>query len=197
MTRQLPAPITNLSLTPYNRMAVDLYRQVKSGKVLLDPPYQRGSVWTTDQRMDLMYSYLSGYPIGAAIFNDRMRGDWGYKVAYAVIDGRQRLETIVAWFDGQLAVPASWFESQYLRTGRVFADYGDGPYVDISDLTERGADKVESLMVLPVVVASVGDLASEADIYRLVNAGGTPHTPDDLARAAEVEAGQSRDQAAG
>lgn len=187
MTRQLRFPIDNLSLTPYNRMAVDIYHQIKKGQVLLDPPYQRGSVWTTDQRLDLMYSFLSGYPTGAILLNDRMRGGWGHQVAYAVVDGRQRLETIVAWFDGRLAIPASWIERKRQRAGRVFADYGDGPYVDISDLTENGALMVESRMALATVVAHVDRIEGEAEIYRLVNTGGTQQTAADLNRAAEVE----------
>jgi hypothetical protein len=187
MTRQLTAPIGHLSLTPYNRLAEDVYYQVKKGQILLDPPYQRGSVWTADQRLDLMYSYLSGYPIGAAIFNDRMRGSWGFKIAYAVIDGRQRLETVVAWFDGELAIPASWINPEWIRADAQPLDTGDGPYITVNDLTETGERGVSVRMPLPVVVASVDSLSAESEIYRLVNTGGTQHTPDDLTRAARVE----------
>lgn len=187
-TRQLVTPIRHLSLTPTHRTAEDIYHQVKRGRLVLDPPYQRGSVWTTDQRLDLMYSMLSGYPIGTAIFNDRMRGAWSrsgeFKVAYAVIDGRQRIETIVAWFSDQLAIPASWIADETIRD-RDYTD--DGPYVTLSDLTERGQRYVETRMSLPVVTAQVGTLADEAEIYRLVNAGGTAHTADDLARAQLIE----------
>lgn len=188
MTRHTNKPIKHLSLTPTNRMAVDIYHHVKKGRIVLDPPYQRGSVWTADQRLDLMFSYLSGYPIGAAIFNDRMRGAWArggdFTVSYAVIDGRQRIETIVAWFDGDLAIPASWLPADFIRVSRSTAD---GPYVTIRDLTELGDLYVESRMPLPVVTTHVDTLTAEAKIYRLVNAGGTAHTPEDLTRAARVE----------
>lgn len=186
MTRQLAQPIRHLSLTPTNRMAVDVYHMIKKGRIVLAPPYQRGSVWTTDQRMDLMYSYLSGYTVGVVVFNDRMSARWGknFEIAYAVIDGKQRLETIAAWFDGELAIPASWIPEKFIATTR---DTGDGPYVTVNDLTENGAAYVESCMPLPVVTAQLATLAAEAEIYRLVNTGGTAHTPDELARAADVE----------
>lgn len=187
MTRQTRFPIERLSLTPYNRMAIDLYHQINKGQVLLDPPYQRGSVWTPDQQQDLMYSMLSGYPTGAVILNDRMRGGWGHDVAYAVIDGRQRLETIVSWFDGRLYIPASWLRPQMIRPDAQLRTMIDGRYLRLDDLTENGAAEVESRMPLATVVAHVDSLAGEAEIYRLVNAGGTAHTPEDLARAAEVE----------
>lgn len=187
MSRQLDAPINHLSLSPTNRMADGIYHQIKNGRVLLDPPYQRDSVWTNDQRLDLMYSFLSGYPVGTLVFNDRMSSAWGrFKVAYSVIDGRQRLETVVAWFEGALAIPASWLESKFYAT---YAVTDDGPYVTINDLTDNGDRMVESRMSLPVVTAQVATLAAEAEIYRLVNTGGTAHTDEQIARATVIEEG--------
>jgi hypothetical protein len=189
MTRQLAAPVRHLSLNPSNRLAEDVYHQHKNGRIVLDPPYQRGDVWTTDQRLDLMYSYLSGYPTGALILNDRMRAAWSttFTIAYAVIDGRQRLTTVIAWFDGALAIPASWVEEAWIRDAIDLADTDDGRYVTVEHLTDTGQRKVANRMNLPVVTAQVDSLAAEAEIYRLVNAGGTAHTAAELARAADIE----------
>lgn len=187
MTRQLTASIRHLSLTPTNRLAEDVYHQVKRGVIVLDPPYQRGSVWTTDQRLDLMYSFLSGYPIGTLILNDRMGATWPQdehgRGLYAVVDGRQRLETAMAWFDGELAIPASWMPQEWMKST---LDTPDGPYATIAELTDAGSRWVESRMHLPVVTAQAASVRAEAEIYRLVNTGGTEHTPDDLARAKRV-----------
>ena len=77
--------------TPFvGEVSIDLKylpRQLEWDKTDLSPPYQRGSVWTEDQRLDLMYSLLAGYPIGAVILNDRMNTAWStdFKVAYAVL----------------------------------------------------------------------------------------------------------------
>lgn len=188
MTRQLAAPIRHLSLTPTHRLAEDMYHQIKKGQILLDPPYQRGSVWTEDQRLDLMYSFLAGYPIGSLIINDRMHGPWNrdanyFKTCYAVIDGRQRLETVVAWFDGVLAFPASWIPADWYDATQVSED---DPWVTHDQFTAAGQRHVESRMAIPVVTAQVDTVQDEAEIYRLVNAGGTAQTPEDLARAARV-----------
>lgn len=187
MTRQLEAPIRHLSLTPTNRLAEDVYHQVGKGSILLDPPYQRGSVWTDGQRLDLMYSMMTGYPIGTAIFNNRM--PWyrdGVRVSYAVIDGRQRLETICDWFDGKLLIPASWMELGWVDPTSRTRKTSDGPYVSAADLTEGGQRHVSSRMSLPLVIAQVDSIGEEAEIYRLVNSGGTLQTPENLARAARV-----------
>lgn len=188
MTRQLNSPIVPVAMKAYHRTAIDLHFQITGGKILLDPPYQRGSVWTEDQRLDLMYSMLSGFPIGAIILNDRMNGTWGFKVAYAVIDGRQRLETISAWFSDGLRIPISWVVPEAIRDDAQAYDTGDGLYVHNSDLTPNGQAEIESRMSVSTMVANVNSLAGEAEIYRLVNAGGTAHTADDMTRAAAVEA---------
>lgn len=189
MTRQLTAPVEHLSLNPSNRLAEDVFYQYKAGRVVLDPPYQRGDVWTDDQRLDLMYSYLAGYPTGTLILNDRMRSAWSteFKIAYAVIDGKQRLTTVIMWFEGRLAIPASWIGAEWVRDDVEPVDVGDGPYVTVEHLTETGQRKVSSRMQLPVVTAQVDSLEEEKRIYRLVNAGGTAHTADDLERAAEAQ----------
>lgn len=192
MTRQTTAPVEHLSLNPSNRLGEDLYYQHERGAILLDPPYQRGSVWTTTQRLDLMFSWLSGYPIGAVILNDRQHAAWdstnpGMTVAYAVIDGRQRLETLIAWFDGRLAIPATWLRPEWIDPQAVPADDGDGPYITETDLTVAGQRLVSSRMAVPVVTAQVSTVEAEAEIFRLVNSGGTPQTEQDMSRAAQVE----------
>lgn len=185
MTRQLAAPVRHLSLNPSNRLAEDVYHLHRKGRLLLDTPYQRGSVWTVDQRLDLMYSYMWGYPTGSIILNDRMRSAWSatFKVAYAVIDGKQRLETIIAWFDGTLAIPASWMEQGWIRDAIDLVDTDDGRYVTVDHLTEAGQMGVSSWMNLPVVTAQVDTLEAEKEIYRLINRGGTEHTAAEMARA--------------
>jgi hypothetical protein len=189
MTRQLDKPIAHLSLAPYNRFAEEVYHQHAEGRILLDPPYQRASVWTTDQRLDLMFSYLSGYPTGTLIFNDRAGARWaGERFTYAVVDGRQRLETAIAWFDGGLFIPATWLPESLIAIPVSQArDVGDGPYVCCRDLNDNGQRYVSNAMPMPVYNAKVATIEDEARIYRLVNSGGTPHTLAELEQAGRIE----------
>lgn len=143
-------------------------------------------MWTDDDRIDLMESFLTGCPVGSIILNDRMNARWGYKISYAVIDGRQRLETICAWFDGKLFIPASWVQA-LISPDAEPRQTGDGPYVCVNDLTELGQAKVESRMSIQQYVTNVPTLSAEARVYRLVNKGGQAHTTADLDHAAQVE----------
>lgn len=188
MTRQTAAPLTHLWTSSSDRYVEDHTNGIRRGTIVLDPPYQRGSVWTTDQRIALMRSWLMGVPVAAITLNNRMGREWHAgdphaRTAYAVVDGRQRLETALAWEDGTLAVPASWPPPDWIDTTQ---DTDDGPYVRSSGLTEAGRRRVHSQMTLPCVVARLPDAEAEAELYLLVNGAGTPQSATDLANAARI-----------
>lgn len=164
-----------------------------NGDMDVAPAYQRGSVWTWDQRVSLVRSWLSGIPVPAVTINDRLNGVWpttaqGLPVdgfCYAVVDGRQRIETAQGWFDGSLPVPASWFAADAVVET---VDTPDGPYVTYRGLTEVEQRHVANRAFLPMVEARLGSLAEEASLYLVLNGGGTPQTDADMANAASVAA---------
>src|SRR5690349_8384458 len=130
MTSQTAAPLVHQALSEMLSRACDLALQVTRGDLDLDPPYQRGKMWSTAQQVGLVKSWLLGLPIPALVLNDRtLWPETSLRLArgrlhVAVIDGKQRLLAAVAWFTGELAVPASWFpDDEVTRT----EDTDDGP----------------------------------------------------------------------
>lgn len=191
-TRQIDAPFERLHLETSNRGARELARLIQEGQIDPSPEYQRGHVWTLEQRIRLVESWCRGIPVPAVMVNDRTNGDWvrNYgaehlstgRAMWAVIDGKQRLETARAWFAGEFAVPASWFPDAEVE--HITAT-SDGPYVTYRGLTKRG----QTVMAMtgsmqPVTTAKVGSLEAEADLYLLVNGGGTAQTDADMLNAA-------------
>jgi hypothetical protein len=194
MTRQTLQPIERLRLENTYRSARELVNMMRDGLMTADLPYQRGDAWTPDQRIELIRSWLSGTPIPSIIINDRYNHEWaianGTHVVegpgYAVIDGKQRLETARMWYDSELAVPASWFEPSEVL---VTEDTDDGPYVRYSGLTKAEQTSFALTVALfPFAAAKVATLEEEAAIYGRVNGGGTPQTAEDMARAARIAA---------
>ncbi len=190
MTRQTAQPLEQLRLSATNRNARELVNMVNDGLITLDPPYQRGDVWTLDQRIALVQSWLLGLPIPAVIVNDRWSQWWadpGYRdtegPAYAVVDGKQRLQTAVLWFAGELTVPASWLPSEDVTT---VVDTEDGPYVRYTGLSPVARRSIGFNFLLPMVEAKLPSVAAEARVYRLVNGAGTPQTDEDMKRAARL-----------
>lgn len=194
MTRQTAAPLEHLSLNAADRQAREIVRSfTESFGLDLTPPYQRGQVWTDDQKIALVRSWLTGTPTGVVIFNDRSTPEWkaanGYdpterdEAIYACIDGQQRISAARAWFAGELAVPASWFDPADVTETE---DTDDGPYVRWSGLTLPRQRHFANRAHLTVATARVATVQEEAAIYLLVNGGGTPQTDADMANAKRV-----------
>ncbi|MFD7705668.1 DUF262 domain-containing protein [Streptomyces sp. NPDC059786] len=194
MTRQTAAPLEHLSLNAADRQAREIVRSfTESFGLDLNPPYQRGRVWTVDQQIALVRSWLTGTPTGVVIFNDRSTAEWkaanGYdpyerdEPVYACIDGQQRISAAHAWFGDELPVPASWFEAEHILQTE---DTDDGPYVRWSGLTLPRQRHFANRAHLTVATARVATVQEEAAIYLLVNGGGTPQTEADMDNARRV-----------
>lgn len=190
-TRQSAAPLTVTPSTITRRSAREVARLAEDGDLDLAPAYQRGDVWTQDQRIALVKSFIEGVPVPSLYLNDRFAVARGAgldlpDVAYAVIDGRQRLTTLIAWFAGALAVPASWFRAEVVDST---VETEDGRYVTYlglarSERTAQGTD-----WSIAVCEARVASIQQEAALYLQVNGGGTAQADQDLLNASLVAQG--------
>ena len=63
-----------------------------NGQLNLEPGFQRDSVWTISDRKKLMESIFQNYPIPSVFLYRRSNGG---KLEYDVIDGKQRLESVL------------------------------------------------------------------------------------------------------
>lgn len=68
--------------------------------IFLSPDYQRGSVWTDEDRERFLQSIFDGASLGNIILCDEAScDDW---VSYECIDGRQRIETMVGFYENRI-----------------------------------------------------------------------------------------------
>ncbi len=196
MTRQTTEPLSRLPISSSSMPLTSLVDHVETGKLDLNPPYQRGDVWTTDQRIALVYSWLTGATVPSITINDRSSHIWTDRDTFdirrtavgiwACIDGRQRLTTAVMWMRGEFAVPASWFPADVIETAE---DTSDGPYVRYAGLTELGRRRSTDRTIIPTGVGEFASVQAEAQIYLLLNGGGTPQSDADMANARRVAEG--------
>jgi hypothetical protein len=192
-TRQTSQPLSRLPINAMSIPLTGLVNFVHTGQIDLNPPYQRGDVWTEDQRIALVYSWLVGATVPSITINDRRGTIWKDRATYDVsktnvgiwscIDGKQRLTTAVMWMDGSFAVPASWFPADCIDT-TVATD--DGPYVRYTGLTDRGQRWGTDRTLIPTGVGEFASLRDEAQIYLLLNGGGTPQSAADMDNAARI-----------
>lgn len=146
-----------------------------SDRLLLNPEYQRGDVWGWHRRVNLIRSLMIGLPIGAVIMNDRLSSEWPEwhteKHKMAVVDGRQRITTLLMFMTDRLWVPREFFEPLHVASRDIAVVY--------SGLTDVGRRKFEHLP-LHCIESNVATLEEEQEIYDLVNYGGVPQGHRDV-----------------
>jgi hypothetical protein len=92
-----------------DRIAIDrkdaswLLNLYTKGRLELSPVYQRGKVWSDEQKKGLIESVLDEFPIGLVIFNVSKKPDSdGHPLEYyEVVDGQQRLTALFEYMQGQ------------------------------------------------------------------------------------------------
>lgn len=79
-----------------------LYTLYKAGRINFEPVYQRGRVWTDDLRYALIDSIKEEFPIGLVMFNvvPHVDEDNTRIEKFDVVDGQQRMRTIMEYIDG-------------------------------------------------------------------------------------------------
>jgi|HubBroStandDraft_3_1064219.scaffolds.fasta_scaffold23584_2 glycosyltransferase involved in cell wall biosynthesis len=82
----------DLSHNSYPKPVHDLVHLYTIRQLNLNPGFQRKSVWTTKDRSKLLESIIRNYPVPAIFLYRREENG---KIVYDVIDGKQRLESIL------------------------------------------------------------------------------------------------------
>lgn len=125
--------------------------------LLLSPPYQRGLVWGRKRKVNLIRSLILGVPIPSIVVNDRFAAGWGEEIA--VIDGKQRMTTLLEWLEGKLAVPGEWFDM-----------FGEVRFHELSLPMQR----YFRMSALPFTEAQLPSIEAEREVFDLINFGGVP-----------------------
>ncbi len=87
-----------------NTQQISWFLDLNSRRLLnLDPPYQRYSVWSISDQEYFLETIFKNYPCPALFLNHRI-DDEGVSI-YSIIDGKQRLQTIIDFNNNDLCIP--------------------------------------------------------------------------------------------
>ncbi|MDD5340455.1 MAG: DUF262 domain-containing protein [Candidatus ainarchaeum sp.] len=143
--------------------------RINSYRDIIDtaPPYQRnGEIWTIEKKQLLIDSILNDYDIPKLYFNHLtkpQKNPKGGNYIYAIIDGRQRLEAIWAFINGDFALSEDF---KYLKDSSIKAH--GLTYFDL-------AKKYPSLKILldsftlPIVLVETDDTELIEDMFSRLN----------------------------
>ncbi len=146
----------------------DLVLMFRAEQLNLNPGFQRKSVWSWSDRRRLVQSIVSNYPLPSIFLYERQEDG---TVVYDVIDGKQRLESILM-FLGEGSFRSWWFDAKL--------DFGSGDgreWWNWKEITkhEPGVRTAFLTYKLPYVQVR-GDMADINDLFVRINSTGKPLT---------------------
>jgi len=130
------------------------------GEVVLDPEYQRGHVWTVQQKQEYIEYVLRGGISGRDIYWNCPGWMRSFKGPMELVDGKQRLNAVLDFINNEF---------------KIFGHYYN-EYTDSMDFTRAN------------FLFHVNDLEDRAAViqwYLDLNSG-TPHTRDDIKKAKKL-----------
>lgn len=143
---------------PWNHLEEWLRRQVEEGGLDLDPDFQRAHVWTPEQQRGYIEYVLQGGEVGKQlIFNCTNWDKFSEPGVFALVDGKQRLEAVRAFMRDELTVFG----------GNKCSEMGRFP---VFDYTFR------------MRICKLDTRAKMLRLYLNINAGGTPHSFEEIER---------------
>lgn len=140
------------------------------------PDFQRGFVWTIEQSSLLIESFLIGLPVPPVFFYIDQENK------NLVVDGQQRILSIVFFFEGMFGHENDRGKRQVFRlTGlNKKSPYHDKKYVDLDPTDKR---KLESAVLRAINIRQLSPKKDNTSIYHIferLNTGGTPLTSQEI-----------------
>jgi uncharacterized protein with ParB-like and HNH nuclease domain len=165
----------DLNIYPSDYTLKGLQEMWNDGEIAI-PDFQRNFVWTIKQSSLLIESFLLGLPVPQAFFyvgEDERR---------LVIDGLQRISTVVFFLEGYFGVENSQGRRQVFRLSGLDdrSPYAKKRFEDLSDSDQRKLkNSVLRVVNIKQLSPSEGD-TSMFYIFERLNTGGTPLRPQEI-----------------
>ena len=170
--RDVPKPIrkgsyqTHVDLH-YLKSTIDDY--IRDFNLDLNPEFQRGHVWTHEQRVKFVEYMIRDGRMNPIYFNCKHWNDYKGKQEMVIVDGLQRLTTLLM------------FVKDELRIFKELGNEGLGFLYSEFDYFRLSADSM--------VRININDLETDKEIlqwYLELNEGQTPHTKEELERVRQL-----------
>jgi hypothetical protein len=154
--------MAKFSVDPLKENSI-MYLYAIRDEIDFNPSYQRqGDIWPPSKQALLIDSLLNGFDIPKIYFHEVNKKQNGKLIRFAVIDGKQRLQTIFSFLDGKFGVSPD-FED----LAGVFGEFAGKGYKDFGNVNLKLKARFEALP-LPVHVVKTTDLdLIEEMFYRL------------------------------
>ncbi|MFC1478063.1 DUF262 domain-containing protein [Candidatus Margulisiibacteriota bacterium] len=106
-----------------SRALLDIVNDVKRGRLIISPYFQRNLVWRTIHKMDFIKTILCGYPF-PEIFISRGKVDIeSMETISCIVDGQQRINSIMEFIGNAFSIDDKYYEDLSLKEKEHFLKY--------------------------------------------------------------------------
>jgi hypothetical protein len=123
----------------------------------MNPDYQRDYVWSEEDKVALIDSIFHGIDIGKFAYADNPVSD---HYLYEIIDGKQRLRTIIDFYENRFPYKGKYFNDLCYRDQNHFENYA----VSVADV--RNVDR-NTVMKYFVAMNSQGRIMDSAHLDKV------------------------------
>lgn len=136
-------------------------RHIQEHGLILNPDFQRGHVWTSDQQRRFVEFVLRGGKSGLDLYFNHPGWMRDWKGEFVCVDGLQRITAFLDFFDNKVPI------------------YGGHYYQDFED-------KLPWTMTMKVNINNLQTKREVLEWYLELNSGGTPHSDDELGKVRSI-----------
>lgn len=163
----------------------EFYDNYISKKYNFEASYQRKSdVWAEDKKSFLIDSILKNYPIPAIFMRPIV--DKNGRTKYDVIDGKQRLQSIIAFIEGNIPLTSYFDEDELLdNDNKISAEYISGKFFKEFKSEKFAEEYIKQFWTYALQIEYLyednNDLVSA--VFDRLNRNGEPLKPQELRNA--------------
>jgi hypothetical protein len=180
-----------MSVTPKPTSILELYRQYRTSKLIVNRRYQRKLVWTKQEKAALIESVLLEYPIPLILLAEVELQDEG-ETAYEIIDGMQRLNALFSFIENEFSSNGFYFDvskhpfAHELKQKGVFIGIESSKEDETSpDKKLLESDKCSKFLEYQLAVTIHRPTSPQEieDIFNRINSNGKHLSPQEVRQA--------------
>ncbi len=156
----------------------EMFQKYKNHKLDLDPNYQRNLVWGMDKKVSFIESLFMGIIIPPIYVVEIPGENILDENKYEIVDGKQRVNTIIAFLQGKLKLPERYLEYY----GDLFADKTFSEISNDEKYSQFTKTLLSSVLDFYVITANSPEF-TKYDIFSRLNRGAAPLRVDEIRKA--------------
>ena len=165
----------------------EFYENFISNKYRFNVKYQRKSdVWSEDKKSFLIDSVLKNYPMPAIFLRPCVDTSTG-KTIYDVVDGKQRLEAIIAFIENRIALTTYFAEDDFIDDANLQAasEIAGLTFDEIKQKNYDFPDYIKQFWTYSLNIEYLYESREElvASVFDRLNRNGEPLTKQELRNA--------------